>query len=82
MNQQKTIHLTVNNIPYSLNIKPFDFNAQTRYEVSVNEAGAAIFAWDSEMRMFKSLSEDTSTLPDDLMQEINNRLLDMEKEKL
>ena len=75
--QQKKINVTVDNIPYTIQAKPFDYNNQVRFEVSVNDTDADVFVWDTEMNMFRSLSEDTATLPDGLMRTINETLLEM-----
>ncbi len=71
----KRFNVIVNGVGYSLSATPFNFNDQVRYNVQVNEEDPAVFAWDSEMSMFKSLSDDTSILPDGLMQAINLELL-------
>lgn len=73
----KKINVTVDNIPYTIQAKPFEFNNQVRFEVSINEADADVFVWDTQMNMFRSLSEDTVVLPDGLMRTINNTLLEM-----
>ena len=72
---QRSFHVNVDGVGYSITAVPFDFNEQVRYNVSVNEEEPVVFAWDTEMTMFKSLSDDTSTFPDGLMRAINDELL-------
>lgn len=72
---ERSFNATVDGIGYAVTAVPFEFNEQVRYNVKVNQGDPAVFAWDSEMSMFKSLSEDTSTLPDGLMRAINDELL-------
>lgn len=54
---------------------PFTFNNQVRYNVQVNDENPAVFVWDIEMSMFKSVSEDTSVFPDGLIRAIYVELL-------
>lgn len=71
-NDERSINVMVDGVGYAVTASPFDFNAQVRYNVTVNQEESAVFAWDKEMSMFKSLSEDTSTFPDGLMRGIND----------
>ena len=74
-NDKRSFTVNVDGVGYEVTATPFDFNAQVRYNVTVNHEEPAVFAWDSEMSMFKSLSDDTSTYPDGLMRGINDELL-------
>ena len=74
-NNERRFNISVDRVGYSVAATPFDFNDQVHYHVRVNQGEPAVFAWDVEMSMFKSSSEDTSTLPDGLMRAINDELL-------
>ncbi len=72
---ERRFSVIVDGVGYSVSVSPFDFNDQVRYNVQVNEEDATVFAWDTEMSMFKSLSDDSSVMPDGLTQAINEELL-------
>ena len=72
---ERKFGVIVDGVGYTVSATPFDFNDQVRYNVKVNQGDPAVFAWDSEMSMFKSLSDDTSVFPDGLMRGINEELL-------
>ena len=72
---QRRFNVIVDGVGYSISVSPFTFNDQIRYNVGVNEEDPAVFAWDSDMSMFMSLSDDTILLPDGLLQAINEELL-------
>lgn len=72
---ERKFNLNIDGIGYFVTAVPFDFNNQIRYNVQVNDEDPAVFAWDREMSMFKSLSDDTSVFPDGLTQAINQQLL-------
>ena len=74
-NNERKFNLNVDGVGYTVTAIPFDYNNQVRYNVCVNDEDSAIFAWDSEMSMFKSLSDNTSIYPDGLMRGINKELL-------
>lgn len=66
--------LLVSGVPYQVKATPFDFNAEKRFRISYNESPEYIFAWDSEMQQFKSISDEDEVLPDDLEQAISAKL--------
>ena len=72
---KRKFNLTIDGVGYRVTAAPFNFNDQVRYTVQVNEEDSAVFAWDKEMSMFKSLSDDTAVFPDSLTQAINMQLL-------
>ncbi len=76
-NQQdeRSFNVLVDGVGYAVTASPFNFNTQVRYTVTVNQEESAVFAWDTEMSMFRSLNENTSTFPDGLMRAINDELL-------
>jgi hypothetical protein len=66
--------LLVSNVPYQVKAAPFDFNAEKRFRISYNESPEYIFAWDSEMQQYKSISDEEEIMPDDLEQAIAAKL--------
>ena len=74
-NEERKFNVMVDGIGYKVAATPFSFNDQVRYNIAVNDEEPAIFVWDTEMSMFKSLSDDTSTFPDGLMRGITEELL-------
>ena len=72
---ERKFNVLLDGVGYTVAATPFDFNSQVRYNVKVNQGDPAVFVWDTEMSMFKSLDDDTSTLPDGLMRAINDELL-------
>ena len=75
MKNKRKFHVIVDGIGYAVSATSFDFNAQVRYHVGVNDEEPAVFAWDSKMSMFTPLSEDAITWPDGLIRGINDELL-------
>lgn len=72
-------NVTVQQIPYQVDISSFKFNNEKRYNVTINGGPRDIFAWDSEMEMYKGLDDPSAILPDGLMIEINKKLLALDK---
>lgn len=72
---KRKFNVIVDGVGYNVVATPFNFNDQVRYHVQINEGDPAVFTWDSEMSMFKSLSDDASVLPDGLTEAINTELL-------
>lgn len=72
---KRSFHVIVDGVGYAVTAIPFDFNNQVRYNVELIEGDPVVFAWDSQMSMFTSLSEDTNDWPDGLMRAINDELL-------
>jgi len=66
--------ILISGVPYQVKAESFDFNAEKRFRISYNESPDYIFAWDSEMQQFKSISDEEEILPDDLEQAISAKL--------
>jgi hypothetical protein len=75
----KNLNLTVDNIPYAINIVPFLFNGENRYYVKINSGEERVFLWDSEMEQFRAVDDSDENLPDSLEHEISNQLLSLKK---
>jgi len=67
----------VDGISYFVEAAPFQFNDQTRYYVSVNGAEKDIFVWDPERNMFRALDDNANILPDGLIRNISDKLMDI-----
>lgn len=72
--------LLLSGVPYQVKTAPFDFNAEKRYRISYNESPEYIFAWDSEMQQYKSISDEEEILPADLEQAISEKLVSLQNE--
>ncbi|MEZ2440262.1 hypothetical protein AB6805_00970 [Chitinophaga sp. RCC_12] len=70
-----TLDLLLNQVPYLVKVVPFPFNAETRFRVSYNDSPEYIFAWDSAVRQFVSIGDDSSTIPNELEEAIAVQLL-------
>lgn len=72
-------NVTVDQIPYQVEVSPSRFNNETRFYVTINNGPRDIFAWDKEMKMYRGLDDQSAILPDGLMIEVNRILLDLDK---
>ena len=68
-------NVTVDQIPYQVDVLPFQFNNDSRFSITINNGSRGIFAWDSEMKMYRGLDDQSSILPDGLMVEINKKFI-------
>ncbi len=68
------LEITVNKVPYRVEVKPFLFNENKRYEVRINGGEKHVFAWDTQLPGLRPLNDEAATLPDDLEREISHRL--------
>src|SRR5690606_10898033 len=73
--KEKTFDILVDNVPYNIKVIPFNFNEDVRYYASINGGPQHVLAWDSEMTMFTAIDDDSATIPDGVMIELNNKLL-------
>ena len=74
-NGRSSFDLTVNKVPYHVDILPFSFNEEKRFEISINGDDGHIFAWDPDIVGLRALDESASTLPDDLEKAISDKLV-------
>jgi len=66
--------ILVDRTPYQVNVRPFEFNTETRFSVSYNGGPEHIFTWDSSIGRLAPIDDDASTIPDDLEVAIAERL--------
>ncbi len=67
----------IDEIPYMVNVIPFDFNNEKRFRVSYNGGKEDIFVWDSDLKRLRAIDDDASTLPDSLGLAISNKIESM-----
>jgi hypothetical protein len=67
-------NLALNNLPFIVEISSFDFNDQVRYYVNVNASDDYVFAWDSQVGMFRPLDDRSDLLPDGLIEAISSKI--------
>lgn len=77
--KEKTFNLLVDDVPYIVKARSFDFNGETRFYVSVNGNPDHVFTWDSEIRGLRSIDDNASTIPDSLEEAISRELQALQK---
>jgi hypothetical protein len=68
-----TFDLNVDDVPYVVEAKSFNFNDEERYYIRVNGGEDHVFTWDAQIRRFRSL-DDASDIPDTLEEAISRKL--------
>ena len=68
-----TFNLNVDDVPYVVEAKSFDFNDDQRYYIRVNGGEDHVFSWDAQLRRFRSL-DDASDIPTTLEEAISRKL--------
>jgi hypothetical protein len=72
--EEHKFQFQIDEIPYIVEIIPFDFNSEKRFRVSYNGGKEDIFVWDSELKRLRAIDDDASTLPDSLGLAISNKI--------
>jgi len=70
----RKFNLLVDNVPYFVTAKVYQFNGEKRYSVSINGNEEHIFTWDSDLKRLKAIDDESSTLPDNLEEAISTKL--------
>ena len=73
--ERSSFDLSVNKVPYHVDVVPFTFNEEKRFEVSINGDEGHIFAWDPEIVGVRALDDAAATLPEELEKAISDRLV-------
>jgi hypothetical protein len=60
---EQTLHLVIDSVPYILKVVPFEFNGETRFQVSYNGSADYIFTWDSSIGRLAAIDDDAASLP-------------------
>lgn len=70
------IHFEINldGVPYIVEATPFEFNTETRFNVSYNGGTQHVFTWDSSLGRLTAIDDDASEIPDDLETAIAEKL--------
>ena len=61
-----TFTLLVHDVPLEVTSIPFEYNTETRFRVSYNGSPEVIFTWDSSLGKLAAISNEASTMPDDV----------------
>src|SRR5688572_11401745 len=77
--KEKTFNLLVDDVPYIVKARSFDFNGETRFYISVNGNPDHVFTWDSEVKRLRPIDDAASTIPDSLEEAISRELLHKQK---
>lgn len=64
----------IDGVPYFVQAKPFEFNSETRFNVSYNGGEEVLFVWDSSLKRLSAIGDESVDVPDALELEIANRL--------
>lgn len=78
-NQAHELNITVDGVPYFVEAKPFEFNDQIRYNITINGGPETVFVWNDDLQLFKPLGDDSSTLPDGLILSITRRIMEQQQ---
>ena len=70
---EQRFEVRVDGVPYSVTASPFQFNAETRYNVKYN-GNEYIFCWDPSIGRLAPMDEDAAEIPDNLEEVIAQRL--------
>jgi len=71
---ERRFNLLVDSVPYMITAKPFLFNGEVRYRVSVNGGSEHVFTWDSSLGELRAIDDEASTLPDNVEEAISEKL--------
>lgn len=71
---ERYVNLVVDDIPYKVTYEPFFFNEQVRYYVTVNAGPQNVFAWDSEIILFRAIDDESGVIPVTLEKAISSHL--------
>jgi hypothetical protein len=71
---ERRFNLLLDSVPYMVNAKPFRFNGEVRYRVSVNGGSEHVFTWDSSLGQLRAIDDEASVLPDNVEEAISEKL--------
>ena len=72
--EEHKFELLVDGLPYNVKVIPYQFNNELRYRVSYNGGKEDIFAWNSEVKRLMPIDDASSTMPDDFIAAISNKI--------
>lgn len=75
--QEQSFQLLLNGVPYLVKATPFEFNTETRFNVSYNGSDEYVFTYDTSVGQFVAIGDDAETIPADLELAISQRLYPM-----
>jgi hypothetical protein len=71
---EQRFEVRVDGVPYSITATPFQFNAETRFNVRYN-GNEYIFSWDPSIGRLAPLDADAADIPDNLEEVIAQKLV-------
>lgn len=72
--QDQSFQLLLNGVPYVVKASPFEFNTETRFNVSFNGSEDFVFTYNAAVGRYVAIGDETSTIPDDLEVAIADKL--------
>jgi hypothetical protein len=69
------LELLVDGVPYEVRGQVFEFNAEKRVQLNVNNGTEHVYAWDPETVRLRAIDDDAVLLPDNLEQTISEHLV-------
>jgi hypothetical protein len=72
--RNNSFEILVDNVPYRVEVEPFEFNTETRFKVVYNGGQEHIFTWDSSIGRLAAIDDDSATLPYNLERAIAERI--------
>lgn len=72
---KSSFDFTVNKVPYRIEVSPFTFNDEKRFEIKVNGDDGHIFVWDPSVVGLRAIDDDSGALSPDLERAISERLV-------
>jgi hypothetical protein len=76
---ESAFDVLVDKVLYSIKAKPFLFNDETRFYVSINNGPDHIFVWDQQLIRFRAIDDSAAILPDALEEAISEKLYQLRK---
>ena len=74
-NDEKTIELVVDKIPYRVKITPEKFNDDPRFFIEVNGDGGHMYAWYRDLLKLHALDDEAASLPVGLEEAISDMIV-------
>ena len=71
---ERNFNLLVDEVPYLVNARPFRFNGEQRFYISINGGADHVFTWDSELGQLRAIDDTASVMPSALEEAISQKL--------
>lgn len=70
----RNFNLLVDEVPYLINARPFSFNGEQRFYISINGGADHVFTWDSELGQLRAIDDTASVMPSAVEEAISQKL--------